>query len=499
MQLQDILRVLQRSWILIVGLTVLGLLAAGAALAVTAPQYQSTSRLFVSTQATDNASNALQGSTYTQNRMISYSHLVVQPIVLDPVIAALGLDLTADQLASHVSADVITDSLILEVTVTEPSAQQSADIANAIATQLVTTITTQIEDPGDGTKPLIAVSIIADASVATSPTSPLPWLYLLVGGVGGLLLSVGLAFLIAGFDNRVRSIDDLKRLTDLPVLGHFPRQNTAREKPLLLADDMMSQRAESFRALRTNLQYFDLATTNQVLLFTSSIPGEGKTTTSLNLAITLAQTGKRVIYIECDLRRPKSAKYLNIEGAVGLSDVLVSRVALDDVLQAGVVETLTILPAGSLPPNPSELLGSEQFASLLSSMRLLYDYVILDAPPLLAVTDAAILSRESDGVIVVVGTSLVNRQQVETSIDILTQVDAHVLGVAANFLPRRGVDAYSYYTYGYVALSAVRDARVPGAADRSDDPSAAPADDRISDVAHATRRAATSAERLTRR
>ncbi|MDF2442004.1 MAG: tyrosine-protein kinase, partial [Subtercola sp.] len=291
MQLADILRVLQRSWVLIASLTVLGLLAAGAALAVTTPQYQSTSRLFVSTQAKDNATDLLSGSTYTQSRMTSYSHLAVQPIVLDPVIASLGLGITADELASHVTADVITDSLILEVTVSEPSATQAAALANGIAAQLVTTITTQIENPNDGTKPLIAVNIIADASVPANPTTPVTWLYLLVGGLGALLLSIGLAFLISGFDTRVRSIEDLKRLTDIPVLGHFPRQPKLRDKPLLLADDMMSQRAESFRALRTNLQYFDLAHDHQVLLFTSSIPGEGKTTSSLNLAITLAQTG----------------------------------------------------------------------------------------------------------------------------------------------------------------------------------------------------------------
>ncbi|PPF82231.1 chromosome partitioning protein [Subtercola sp. Z020] len=449
MQLEDVLRVFQRSWLLIAGLTILGLLAAGAALAVTTPQYQSTSRLFVSTQARDSASDLLQGSTYTQSRMISYSHLVVQPVVLDPVISSLGLALTSDQLAGHVTANVITDSLILEVTVSEASPQQAADIANAVAAQLVSTITTQIEDPGDGTKPLIAVSIIANASPAANPTTPVSWLYLVVGGVGGLLLAIGLAFLISGFDNRVRSVDDVKRLTDLPILGHFPRQAKVRDRPLLFADDMMSQRAESFRALRTNLQYFDLAVNHQVLLFTSSIPGEGKTTTSLNLAIALAQTGKKVLYIECDLRRPKSAKYLNVEGAVGLSDVLVSRAELADVLQPGALPSLAILPAGALPPNPSELLGSEQFETLVTAMRHEYDYLILDAPPLLAVTDAAILSRVSDGVIVVVGTAQVKKQQLETSFEILSQVDARVLGIAANFLPRRGVDAYSYYTYGY--------------------------------------------------
>jgi capsular exopolysaccharide synthesis family protein len=178
------------------------------------------------------------------------------------------------------------------------------------------------------------------------------------------------------------------------------------------------------------------------------MPSEGKSSTSVNLAITLAEAGMRVLLIDGDLRRPKVAEYMGIEGAVGLTDHLIGRANLDDVVQPWGDGNLAILPAGQVPPNPSELLSSKAMINLLKKLDKSYDTVIIDAPPLLPVTDAAILSKlVSGGAMLVVGSGKISKHQLEAAIRSLDTAGGRLVGVIMNFLPSKGVDAYGYYGY----------------------------------------------------
>jgi capsular exopolysaccharide synthesis family protein len=189
-----------------------------------------------------------------------------------------------------------------------------------------------------------------------------------------------------------------------------------------------------------------------VIAISSPLPAEGKTTTACNIALTLAQSGARVILVEGDLRKPSVGDYLGISNAAGLTNVLAGRHELRDVIVSYQRDTLAVLPSGPTPPNPSELLGSQQMRNLLTSLANHYDLVIIDAPPLLPVTDAAVLAAAADGAILVVRHGKTRREEVERALQSLTSVNAKVLGTVLNFAPRRsrrgGYDGYGY-GYGY--------------------------------------------------
>ena len=208
--------------------------------------------------------------------------------------------------------------------------------------------------------------------------------------------------------------------------------------------------AESFRVLRTNMQYVEVDHDQKVFAITSSVPGEGKTTTAINLALTLALTNQRVALVECDLRRPLIAKRLGIDGAVGTTSVLIGKVAMHEALQTVGDGKLQVLACGPIPPNPSELLQSKAMENLLTQLREEFDIVLLDAPPLLPVTDAALLAAETDGALVVVRHGKTTKDQLTHALERLEAVDAKPLGLVFNMVPARRAGGGSYsYTYSY--------------------------------------------------
>jgi len=204
--------------------------------------------------------------------------------------------------------------------------------------------------------------------------------------------------------------------------------------------------------LRTNMQYIEVDHDQKVFVVTSSLPEEGKSTTAVNLAVTLALTNQRVALIECDLRRPLIAKRLGLDGAVGTTSVLIGRVTLHEAMQRYGDTGLDVLACGPIPPNPSELLQSKAMETLLAQLRAEYDIVLLDAPPLLPVTDAALLAAQADGALIVVRHGKTSRDQLGHALERLDAVDAKTLGVVFNMVAprRRGGDVYSYsYDYDY--------------------------------------------------
>jgi capsular exopolysaccharide synthesis family protein len=202
--------------------------------------------------------------------------------------------------------------------------------------------------------------------------------------------------------------------------------------------------------VRTNLQFVDVDHPIKLIVVTSSIAAEGKSTTATNLAVVFAETGSRVLLIEADLRRPRVSDYLGLERAVGLTNVLAGQVSIDEVLQRWGTDGLTVLPCGSIPPNPSELLGSQNMVDLLTGLRQRFDTIIIDTPPLLPVTDAAVASVLADGVVVVVRYGRTNRAQLAAAVRSLESVDARVLGCVLNMQPAKQAEGRGRYDgYGY--------------------------------------------------
>lgn len=447
MDISDYLRIARRNWILATSLTLLGVLVGGAASIFVKPTYTSATQLFVSIQNSGSVQELQQGNSFTQSRVQSYARTITTPVVLQPAIEALGLDTTPADLAGKVKATTDLNTVLISISATDTSPVQAAAIAQAVANSFVTAIDNLERPKVGGTSP-VNLSIITPAEAPTTPSAPNTKINLLMGFVIGLTLGVAAAIVRTLVDNRIRGEADLRHITDLPLLGGIAFDQDATRKPLLTQAPHQSPRAEAFRQLRTNLQFANVSGRAKTVLVTSSLPGEGKSTTAINLAIALAQAGQTVCLLDADLRRPSVSEYLGIDRNVGLTTVLVGEADVDDVLQSWGDSNLYVLASGQIPPNPSELLGSEQMKDLIQGLEGAFDTIVIDAPPLLPVTDAAVLSQHVGGVVLVIGSQKVTQQNLQKSINALDMVGAQVLGVVLNRLPVKGPDAYAYSYYG---------------------------------------------------
>lgn len=452
MELRDYLRVIRKRWRLIAVVTLATLALAALATMLSPKVYSASTQFFVSTSGADNADQLYLGSNFTQQRVKSYSQLLETPKVLGPVVDKLQLNTTAEQLAGQVSATVPLDTVLIEVTVTDHSPQQAALIAKTLGETFPATID-ELEKVAAGKASPVKVTLVRDPIASTSPISPQPARNLALGVVLGLLLGLGAALLRDLLDTTIKTTRDLQGVTDETVIGTITYDRDAAAHPLIVQIDPKSPRAEAFRSLRTNLQFVDAANHPRSIVVTSSLPGEGKTTTTANLALTLAAGDSRVCLIEGDLRRPRLLEYLGYEGSVGLTDVLIGRAELDDVLQQFGESSMWVLGAGGIPPNPSELLGSPAMRHTLKALEARFDYVLIDAPPLLPVTDAAVLSTIVGGAVVVVGAGLVTKDHLHRALDTLTAVKGNTLGLVVNRLPRRDAGGYGSYEYTYSSES----------------------------------------------
>lgn len=447
LDLRDYLRILRRSWILLAAGMLAGLLMGGGASFLTKPTYTSETQLFVAIQNSGSVQELQQGNTFSQARVQSYVKTVTTPVVLQPTIDALGLPFTAQELSTKVEASTVLNTVLINISVTDHSAVQAAAIAQAIATSLVDAVDT-LEKPRTGGSSPVSLSIITPAHAPTLPSAPNTRMYLLLGFVGGLAAGAAAAVLRTMLDNRIRGEADLRRITDAPLLGGISFDQDATSKPLLTQTGPQSPRAESFRQLRTNLQFANVSGQAKTVLVTSSLPGEGKSTTATNLAIAQAEAGHAVCLIDADLRRPMVNEYLGLDRSAGLTTALVGEAEVDDLLQPWGEGNLFVLVSGQIPPNPSELLGSQSMGHLITELEKSFDSIIIDAPPLLPVTDAAVLSQHVGGVVLVVGAQKIKLNDLEKSFKALQMVGANVLGVVLNRLPAKGPDAYAYSYYG---------------------------------------------------
>lgn len=444
LDLHGYLRALRRNWWLVLVATLLGTGCAILLVSQTTPRYQSSVTFFVSTSA--ESANAVQLDQYAQRRVNSYVELLSSDSLAQMIVDDTGVDLNAAQVAQKISASAQPETVILTATVTDSSPDRSLEIAQSIGRQFGVMVD-QLENSGAAGAPKVKLNVTSGPSLNPEPVAPKSTMIIALGFVVGLTLGVVVAILREVLDKSVRSTDDIRSITDAPVLGTIGFDRAAKKSPLIVDSNARSIRAEAVRQVRTNLQFIDATRPVAVFVVTSSMPDEGKTTTAVNLAIAFSDYGKRVLLIEGDLRRPRVADYLGIERSVGLTNVLVGQVGVEDALQRWGRGKLTVLPSGTLPPNPSELLGNPMMTELLTRLRRSFDIIIIDAPPLLPVTDAAVMSRLVDGAVVVARYGRTTRQQFAASLRSLKVVDARVLGTVLTCTPAKATTAYTGYAY----------------------------------------------------
>jgi capsular exopolysaccharide synthesis family protein len=465
LSLQDFIKLVRSRWVTVCVTTVVMVLGAVAATLLTTPLYQASTRLFVSTSAGASVTEIYQGNLFSQERVKSYAELLMGETLAQRTIDKLGLDMRAEELQENVKADTKLDTVLINVDVLDQSPVRSRDIANTLSDEFVVMVR-ELETPTDGGTPDARVVVEQRASIPEHPVVPKTLRNIGFGLALGVALGIGLAVLRDKLDNTVKDRQAIEEITHVGLVGSVPLDKDRRSEAAISFDKDNSAIAEAFRKLRTNLQFLAVDNPPRVIVVTSSMPKEGKTTTAINIALALAEAEHNVVLVDGDMRRPMLDKHLNLVGPAGFSTVLSGAATLSEVLQKTKFPRLTVLTSGAVPPNPSELLGSLAAQKVLGELRANFDYVIVDSSPLLAVTDAAILAANSDGALIIARFGQTKHEHLAHAVGNLEDVGAPLLGALFTMTPARGGAAYSY-SYSYYGNDS---ARRPSRPSPSDEP-----------------------------
>src|SRR6478736_5787641 len=449
MELRDYLRILRAHWLGILLLTLLGVAAAWGWSSMQPRVYTATTSAIVDAAAgASDAGTRLVGNQLAQSVVKSYIDIGSWRSVAEYVIDDLDLATTPEALVGRIDVTNPLDTVVLRVSADAATPEEARDLAESWVRGMIHEIE-QIE--GSGTDAAVTVVPGDSARLPTAPSSPNTRLNLMLGALIGLALGIGYAVLRYVLDQRVRDPRDIERETGVSVIGTLPasRELSAERKVLTFTgrEESATPVAEATRELRTNLRFVDIDNPPRAIVVTSPIPGDGKSTIAANLAVSLAAAGENVVLIDADLRRPMVADLFGLPSGGGLTDVLTDRAEITDVMHTiGASGNLLVITAGKIPPNPSEVLGSQRMRELIANLSK-HAYVIIDSPPLLPVTDAAILATSADGAIVVVTAGKTTYDMMNKALLNLEKVSARALGVVLNKVPRRGGSAYYGYQY----------------------------------------------------
>jgi receptor protein-tyrosine kinase len=409
--------------------------------------YQTRTTLIVGERqvAIEQAQEGLFIRNLTAGLLKTYVEIIKSRSIAQQAIANSGLDVSPGVVQSGLTATSILDTQVIEVRYAGPDPARAQRIANAVADAFVAQIE-QIESAGT---PAVQVSVLDRAGTPGSPISPNPTRNLTVAILMGLIAGIGVAFLIDQLDVSIKHRDEIEAL-GFPVLGAIPRLDF-KGQTVHLERDLQGPGGEAFRMVRTSIGFVNLETPVRTLLVSSPMAQEGKTTTSLNLAAAYAVGGLRTILVEADLRRPSLHRVFGMIGTRGLTTAIVGDVPLNDAILHTDMRNLSVLMAGAIPPNPLELLGSDQMTELLSRLQRSFDVVIIDSPPLVPVADPSALAGRCDGVLVVARAGKTDRRRLAQASQVVQRAGGNILGVILNDVRfKDSPGSYDYY-YGYTS------------------------------------------------
>lgn len=434
----------------ILALTALGV-AAAAGYTITQPEvYSANASGFVTTGVSSDGVSASVSDSLAKSRAASYVDIATSRAVAELAGDDLGITDNPAGLVGKISVTQPNNTVLIKISAKAASPVEAQQLADAWVKALSTRIA-QLENPEGRDAPgILGVEPIEAAALPTSPISPQPQRNLIAGGLMGLAAGLLYALVRSRMDRRLRTSEAIEDEFRVPIVGLIPAHRKAKKKRhgLEIAAETATDKSwgtgEAFRKLRTNLAYMKVDNPPQVIVVTSPNPQDGKSTTAANLAAAIALGGHPVTLVDADLRRPTIATSMGLVEGAGLTDVLIGRAELSDVLQHvdGMGADFSVLAAGSVPPNPSELVGSMAMQHLLADLAT-RGYVVIDAPPLLPVTDGQILTRHSDGALVVVRHGVTLDHHLRNALADLETVNGTVLGVVFNAVPPGG----SYYGY----------------------------------------------------
>jgi capsular exopolysaccharide synthesis family protein len=431
MSIRDYVRAVVHGWWMVVIAVIVGAGVAILLVATTQPIYAGSVTFFVNTTPVSGVS-PLQGDQYAQQRVATYVRLVSSDRLAELVKEDTGSTKSVGEIANSVTGESPLNTVLLTATVTGPSGDEVLTMTESVSTQFVRMIRS--------IDPTVSLVVTSGPTLQPSPVTPRTKLDIGLGIVAGLVVGAGAAIARRALDTTVRSAADLRSVTGADVLGVVGRDRRAGKEPLLVGSAKRSARTEAFRKLRTNLRSRLMPDGTGVIVVTSSVYGEGKSATAANLAIACADDGHSVLLMDADLRRPALARLWGLAPSLGLTDVL-DGTAVDTCLHRSKVDRLMLLPSGRSPSDPAQAMGSMEMTKLLAGLRDRFDIIVIDAPPLLPVTDAAIATGQADGAVVVVRYGKTRVAEVTSAIDALEAAGAPLLGCVINMAPAHGAGA----------------------------------------------------------
>jgi receptor protein-tyrosine kinase len=472
MEFRDVRRALRSGWLFVVGGLLAGVAIAWWLASSATPMYSSTSRLLLWT-ATEDPARAVDAALMSQQRANTYAEMLTGRTIAGQVVDDLDLDVDPAELAESIDVVIVPESLILEVTVTDPSPEQARDVVQALGDRLVLAVEDLDASSGNPFASPIAVEVIEPPLVDDEPVSPSLPRYVALGGALGLIAGLVIALLRHRADTTVKDRDDVTGSTGGgAVLGTVLADRRLSGRGPVLGP-LGSLNSEAFSAIATGLQLPDAHRRPRAVAVAGAVAGEGRTTLALNLAAALARSGRRVVLVETDHARPRLASALDLDDQGGLLAVLAGSAGWREVAQPWTAQSwgdggVTVLPAGSAPDTGTSLdLG--KLRALVAELREAHDVVLVDTAPLLAVAEAAAISALVDGCILTARYGLTRREQLAEAAATLARSDVRLLGVVLNGVPRGVAKRAGYAFAARRAGRPVREGRPAGPAPQPSD------------------------------
>lgn len=472
LDLREILHILSvRWWIVavffIISVTITGIVT----FKMIDPVYRAETSLFVGKESDKIASLDLGEFNLNKSLVTDYRQIILSRLVSKEVISEIGLDMTVDDFQKKVDVTTIQDSRLFKISFESTDPKLAMDVANALARVIIEKAKDIIEVKN--------VQVVDTAELPEKPVKPSKAQNMAIAGILGIMVGIGVVLLIEYMDYTIKNAKDVEKHLGLVTIGEIPlfageKRNTkkrstssgksARRKEaahdgaspnvhlspsLISVLDPKAPASEAYRSLRTNIGYSGVDKQMQLIMLTSPGPAEGKSTTSANIAVGLAQSGKKVLIMDCDLRKPRIHKYFSLPNDVGVTDIIIKNCPYNSAIKTtDTVSNLSIMCSGSIPPNPTEILESQKMAGLITSLRDDFDLIIIDTPPIGQLADGAIIAGYSDGVILVVASGESNIDMAVHAKEALEHVNAKVIGTVLTKISKSTSGSYYHY-YNY--------------------------------------------------
>ena len=449
LDIKELIHIIRKHALIIISFTLVAIFLSGlVSIFFMDKVYESSTTLIVSKQK-GGKDNDLQVSdiNLARNLVETYSVIIKSNRVLESVLSEMNLNMSLDKLKSKIKVSAEGNTEIIRITVEDTLPERAKDIANTLANVFIKEVNTLLK--------MENVQVIDKAKAPHSTIRPKLFINVTVAGFIGLMIGLGFILLMEYLDNTLKTPEDIYKYMQLSVIGNIPnfdnsfskRKDTKKATDLINGLSIKAPVVEAYKTLRTNIQYASLDKELKVILVTSSSQGEGKTSTSSNLAVSMAQSDKRVLLIDCDLRKSHLHKVFHILNIKGLTNVLAENIDYHEILNTVDIPNLYILTSGPKPPNPSEMLESARMEAFIKRVSEEFDVIILDAPPVLPVADAMILSRLADGVIFVTKYGTTTYEMAVKAKENMDNVGAKIIGVVINGISiDEGIGYYYYYS-----------------------------------------------------